>query len=186
MRRLAFKSQPTQGGRVKMTYKERVELEKDNLNSIILHIDGGLFFKLYEHSAYAFCTRIKPYKVRVETTKTLLRPFLSVGVPVSKAVEKLSGYEISQDNPHYWVAKLQEPVDENIFQAWREHILKQNSVGEGVPSTEDVPQKYKEKDKKASILQRCFNEVKTLDLASMTPLEALLFLNSLQKKIKSL
>lgn len=176
-----------------MTYKERIDREKDNLNTIILHSDGGLFYNLYERSAYAFNTRIKPFKVHVKTLKALPSPYISIGVPTSKVDEYLKELELSKDNPEYLVATLKEPIDENAFQAWKKHFIEQKEIekaSETIPvlnvhsdSQTETPTK---KDENISFVRNCFMEVKTLNLASMTPMEAMLFLNELQIKLKNI
>ena len=82
-----------------MTFKERLDKERDNHAKIILFNDGGLFFNLVERSAYAFHTRIKPFKVHVKTLKGLDEPFVSIGVPVEKIDEYLQGLTIEADGP---------------------------------------------------------------------------------------
>ncbi len=176
-----------------MTYKERINLEKDNLTTIILHSDGGLFYNLYERSAYAFNTRIKPFKVHVKTLKALSSPYISVGVPTSKVNDYLNGLELSKDNPEYLVAKLKEPIDENAFQAWKRHFIEQKEIekkNETIPVLDIHRNSQKEtpckQDENTSLVRNCFMEVKTLNLASMTPMEAMLFLNELQMKLKNI
>lgn len=176
-----------------MTYKERIDREKDNLNTIILHSDGGLFYNLYERSAYAFNTRIKPFKVHVKTLKALSSPYISIGVPTSKVDEYLKDFELSKDNPEYLVATLKEPIDENAFQAWKKHFIEQKEIertNETIPVNELHSDSQKEssnkQDENTSFVRNCFMEVKTLNLASMTPMEAMLFLNELQIKLKNI
>ncbi len=176
-----------------MTYKERIDREKDNLNTIILHSDGGLFYNLYERSAYAFNTRIKPFKVHVKTLKALSSPYISVGVPTSKVNDYLNGLELSKDNPEYLVAILKEPIDENAFQAWKKHFIEQKEkekTSETTPVIDLHSDSQKEtpckQDENTSLVRNCFMEVKTLNLASMTPMETMMFLNELQMKLKNI
>ena len=148
-----------------MTYKERLNNEKDNLTKIILYDDKGLFLQAVERSAYAFHTRIKPFKVHVKTLKDF------------------DGY--------YMEIILDEPIDENAFQAWKKHIIEQMNAAKikfeaiALPSDsiqEDAPEEVQSCDN--IILRQCLQEVKTLNIASMTPMEAMLYLNSLQQKLK--
>ena len=45
-----------------MTQKEIIDIEQENSGHINLYLEGT-FFKAYEQSAFAFCTRIKAYNV---------------------------------------------------------------------------------------------------------------------------
>lgn len=176
-----------------MTYKERIDREKDNLTSIILHSDGGLFYNLYERSAYTFHTRIKPFKVHVKTLKALSSPYVTIGVPASKINDYLNGLELSKDNPEYLVATLKEPIDENSFRSWKKHFIEQKEIektkdNNPVFNSQDDCQEESsiKQDEKLSLIRSCFQEIKTLNLASMTPMEAMLFLNNFQMKIKNI
>ena len=55
-----------------MTQKEIIEFEDTNSGVIRLYLEGS-FYKAYERSAFAFCTRIKDYKVLRKESKTLGR-----------------------------------------------------------------------------------------------------------------
>lgn len=176
-----------------MTYKERIDREKDNLSSIILHSDGGLFYNLYERSAYAFNTRIKPFKVHVKTLKALPSPYIYIGVPTSKVDDYLNGLELCKDNPEFLVATLKESIDENAFQAWKKHFIEQKEIektNETIPvidlQNDSKTEILNKQDDNTSFVRNCFMEVKTLNLASMTPMEAMLFLNNLQMKLKNI
>lgn len=175
-----------------MTFKERIDNEKDNLTKIVLYNDRGLFFNLVERSAYAFCTRIKSFKVHVKTLKGLNDPFVSIGVPVEKKDEYLQGLTVTTDDNGNVTALLKEPIDENAFQAWKKHIIEQkgkedaakmqydafpaNSVHEDAPEIRD--------DGINPFIRQCLQEIKTLNIASMTPMEAMICLNSVQQRLK--
>ena len=172
-----------------MTFKERIDNEKDNLTKIVLYNDRGLFFNLVERSAYAFCTRIKPFKVHVKTLKGLKDPFVSIGVPVEKVDDYLQGMQTEKDEQGNIMATLQEPVDENAFQAWKKHIIEEYNAKGTVQKLSDVPDAPIASGditdtNDNSVIRRCFQEVKSLNIASMTPMEAMIYLNGLQQKLK--
>ena len=176
-----------------MTFKERINNEKDNLTKIVLYNDKRLFFNLVERSAYSFCTRIKSFKVHVKTLKGLDMPYVSIGVPVEKVDEYLNGLTITKDDQGNVTALLAEPIDENAFQAWKKHVIEQKEIertNETIPVNELHSDSQKEssnkQDENTSFIRNCFMEVKTLNLASMTPMEAMLFLNELQIKLKNI
>ncbi|MBR0230083.1 MAG: hypothetical protein IJL94_01700 [Erysipelotrichaceae bacterium] len=175
-----------------MTFAERIQLENDNLTKIILHNDRGLFFCLVERSAYAFCTRIRPFKVHVKSLKGLSKPYVSIGVPTSKIDEYLKDLSVNKDNPEYITALLIEPIDELAFQSWKKHVIEQSQTqnnlitlsetehSQTVPKETDEGRKSFDSDV-ADILK----EVRALNLAAMTPMEAMLYLNNLQIRLKN-
>ena len=175
-----------------MTYKERLDREKGNLTKIVLYNDRGLFFNLVERSAYAFHTRIKPFKVNIKTVKGLDKPFVSIGVPVKHADGYLQGMTIEKDEQGNLTAHLPEPIVEQAFLAWKEHVISQNK--QTTPDAEEdatlfptvvcerQPNEYTEDEK---IIKECVRELKQLNIASMTPMEAMFYLNSLQQKLKA-
>ena len=174
-----------------MTFKERIDREKGNLTEIVLHNDRGLFFCLVERSAYAFHTRIKPFKANVKTLKGLDAPYVSIGVPVNKAEEYLSGLSFNKDEQGNIIARLDEPIDEQAFQAWKQHVISlaeekkrsEASPTEKMPddAVSPSPSALSEED---NIILDCAREVKMLNIASMTPMDAILFLSGLQQKLK--
>lgn len=174
-----------------MTFKERINNEKDNLSKIVLYNDRGLFFNLVERSAYAFCTRIKPFKVHVKTLKGLKDPFVSIGVPVEKKDEYLQGLVVTTDDSGNVTALLKEPIDENAFQAWKKHIIEQKGIENTAKkqdslSAESVHAEAHEiqNDCMDPVIRQCLQEIKTLNIASMTPMEAMVYLNSVQQRLK--
>lgn len=181
-----------------MTFKERIDNEKDNLTKIVLYNDRGLFFNLVERSAYAFCTRIKPFKVHVKTVKGLDAPFVSIGVPVEKKEEYLKDLAVTKDDSGNVIALLTEPVDENAFQAWKKHIIEQKKIEAAAKATQstipdgsvhadapEIPQNGNQNNDVAAI-RECLQDIRQLNLASMTPMEAMLYLNTLQNKVKNI
>jgi hypothetical protein len=131
--------------------------------------------------------------VHVKTLKALPSPYISIGVPTSKVDEYLKGLELSKDNPEYLVATLKEPIDENAFQAWKKHFIEQKEIektSETIPVLDDHRDSQTEtptkKDENITFVRTCFQDVKMLNLASMTPMEAMLFLNELQMKLKNI
>lgn len=171
-----------------MTFKERLNREKDNHSAIILFNDRGLFYNVLERSAYAFNTRIKPFKVHVKTLKGLDDPFVSIGVPVAQKDTYLKFLNFTTDDQGNVTAQLDKAIDEKDFQEWKKHILDNyNEKEEKAEKTFILEEQIEDTDKQKEniILRQCFQEVKTLNIASMTPMEAMLYLNSLQQKLKN-
>ena len=175
-----------------MTFKDRIDNEKDNLTKIVLYNDRGLFFNLVERSAYAFCTRIKPFKVHVKTLKDLKDPFVSIGVPVEKKEEYLKDLAVTTDDNGNITALLKEPIDEKAFQAWKKHVIEQKEKENVAKAQQDIsPANSEDHDKPEirndginPVIRQCMQELKALNIASMTPMEAMIYLNSVQQKLK--
>ena len=175
-----------------MTYKERLNNEKDNLTKIILYDDKGLFLQAVERSAYAFHTRIKPFKVHVKTLKDFDGYYMEIGVPSGKVDTYLSGLTVNKEGNGIITAILDEPIDENAFQAWKKHIIEQKEIENTAKiqqdslSAESVPVDAHEirNDCIDSVIRQCLQEIKTLNIASMTPMEAMVYLNSVQQRFK--
>lgn len=171
-----------------MTFKERLNREKDNHSAIILFNDRGLFYNVLERSAYAFHTRIRPFKVHIKTLKGLDDPFVSIGVPVDQIDTYLKSLNFTTDGQGNVTAQLDKAIDEKDFQEWKKHILDNyNEKKEKAENTFILEEQIEDTDKQEEniILRQCFQEVKTLNIASMTPMEAMLYLNSLQQKLKN-
>ena len=91
------------------------------------------------------------------------------------------------------IAHLTESIDERAFLAWKEHIINQrnnnNFTTEAEISSFPLAAREELADKPTEnniIIRQCLQEVKQLNIASMTPMEALLYLNNLQKKLKDI
>ncbi len=176
-----------------MTFKERLNKEKDNHSKIILFNDKGLFYNVLERSAYAFHTRIRPFKVHVKALKGLDEPFVSIGVPVAQKDTYLKFLSVTTDDQGNVIAQLDEAIDENDFQAWKKHIIEQNnSSKENVDDITLFPAQTGHNsnpgpvnNENETIIRQCVAEVKTLNIAAMTPMEAMMFLNELQIKLKN-
>ena len=86
-----------------LTQKEIIDREQTNTDSVWLYLEGS-FYKAYERSAFAFCTRIKDYRVLRKESKTLGRDAKEVEMasramltPYSNVIEKTPVYKLSYD-----------------------------------------------------------------------------------------
>lgn len=102
-----------------MTQQEIIAREELNRDSIWLYLEGS-FFKAYERSAFAFCTRVKDYKVLRKESKTLGRDILYVGFPMSVLEKTLSGCMVNTIDEKTLKVVLSTPINENDFQKWRD------------------------------------------------------------------
>lgn len=102
-----------------MTQKEIIDIEQNNTGYINLYLEGT-FYKAYEQSAFAFCTRIKAYNVLRKESKTLGRDILYVGFP-QNALDKVLSKQIYQRMDEKTIRiTLSTSIRENEFLVWRD------------------------------------------------------------------
>lgn len=186
-----------------MTYKERIQREEDNKDRLYAYSDGGLFFNLYDRSAFVFYTRVKPFKVHVKTLKGLVEPYITIGFPISKKEEYITplGHLSEDSDERNLNFLLSEPIDEENYNAWRRKILMDDLIaknkcrdksnehilfsqtGDGCSEMSTVPS-TSQSESSNQILTDFAKEVLGLNIAAMTPMEALLFINDMQKKLR--
>lgn len=174
-----------------MTFKERLNREKDNHSAIILFNDRGLFYNVLERSAYAFHTRIRPFKVHVKTVNGIDEPFVRIGVPAAQKDEYLKFLKFTTDDQGNVIAQLNETIDETDFQEWKKCILENYVEKKDKNGKPFILEKHKEMPEKQEneeilLLKQYFQEVKMLNIASMTPMESMLYLNEFQQKLKNI
>ena len=102
-----------------MTQKEIIEFEETNTGVIRLYLEGS-FYKAYERSAFAFCTRIKDYKVLRKESKTLGRDILYVGFPMTALDRTLADSIIQTIDEKTLRIILPAPISLNGFEEWRD------------------------------------------------------------------
>ena len=132
--------------------------------------------------------------MHVKTLKGLDKPFVYIGVPVDKTDEYLEGLTSEKDDQGNIIAQLKEPIDKHAFLAWKEHIINQNKQDKPATEAESSLFQYvaceeNPKERHASdetFLRQYFQEIKQLNIASMTPMDAMLYLNDLQQKLKNI
>lgn len=102
-----------------MTQKEIIDIEQDNTGYINLYLEGT-FYKAYEQSAFAFCTRIKAYNVLRKESKTLGRDILYVGFPQTTLDKVLSSQMFVRIDEKTVRVTLSTPIDNSEFLVWRD------------------------------------------------------------------
>ena len=102
-----------------MTQKEIIDIEQANTGFINLYLEGT-FYKAYEQSAFAFCTRIKAYNILRKESKTLGRDILYVGFPQTTLDKVLGNQMFTRVDEKTVRVTLSRPIDENEFLVWRD------------------------------------------------------------------
>lgn len=161
-----------------MTAKGIMELERENLNSIIL-LREGIFWKAYEKSAYAFHHQIQPYKLSKKHVPYVNGELVSLGFPTGAADNILAGRKVLLTEEYKMIIEA-ESIDVAAFEAWKEQLpLMVPVVKEGVAtSVRTATQPSSPKD-----ISKVVEAIKHFNLESRTPVECMLFLMDIKKQI---
>lgn len=195
-----------------MTVAQRIQQDNDDVGTLTAFNDGGLFTTVYEKSAYVFHTRISKFKVMVRRVKALREPYLTLGFHTSQKTSLLSKVGTILSDGDCPTVKLFEPVDMDDYRQWRKEMLylagQKGSPGpakDGETKTgtalqqqpaqqkertaqfqKDTTQHYGELRQEVSeAAMYCVRKIRSMNIASMTPMEAISSLNEMQKVINS-
>lgn len=182
-----------------MTILERIKREKDNLTQIIAYKSGGLFLTMYEVSAFAFCSRIKQCKVNVKSLKGLPGPYVWIGVPAAKFMDIIiKDMTVMEETPEYITIILENPTDTEGYLRWREEasrsheeqVRQKKLIGakemEAVQQSVNKPvAQIEHEDSGTEDVKACVREIIGLNMAAMTPMEAMNFLNRIHGRLRN-
>lgn len=153
-----------------MTAKGIMELERENLHTIIL-LREGIFWKAYEKSAYAFHHQIQPYKLSKKHVPSVNGELVSLGFPTGVTDNLLSGRKVLLSEDYKMIIES-ESIDLAAFEAWKEQIPLMAPV---VKETVTVPQ--------PTDVVKIIQNIKLFNLESKTPVECMLFLMDIKKQL---
>lgn len=194
------------GKKVKIPFKERVEREKYNEDCIYAYPDGGVFYHLYERSAFLFVSKLKEYHVSVRKVKGLPEPFVYIGFPIKQGDNFFRKYRIEKDmDGRVLVVKVNENIDYYEFRKWKNKViledLRARNGGEnggdggddGGENGDDMPERKavipasdasERHESSDNVALPVIREFVSLNIAEMTPMAALNTLNDFQKKFR--
>jgi len=150
-----------------MKISEIVKTEQEN-TQIVLHKEG-LFYRVYERSAFLFVKYIKEYQVIKKYYKIVKQEVAYLGFPQSsfskiELVCKEQSLQIKEDSKQIKITGLKS-FTEREFINWKDEIIKQEKKASGL----------KEND--------ILKQISDFPLASKTPIETQQFLYNIQKQI---
>lgn len=155
------------------TIKEKllIENEKDN-KTIVLHQEG-IFYIVYEHSAWLFYTFVHQFKTKKTFVKSVGKDVVSMGFPVS-SLEKFIGLcKVFKEGSIVRMELVDcDTTDKMDFEQWK------NQQGS------ERPQIYDSVTEKTSCNKELCDMIKAFPLESKTPVECMLFLVELKNKLK--
>ena len=155
----------------KMKTSEILSLENDNWDRMIC-LREGMFWHLYERSAFLFVKQVKALKPTRRYIKAIGRQVVSVGFPESSLEELCCGHERMVDRPDRVELKSLQAVDLCEFEEWKTGKPSSAPVG-----AEDMVQLVSPSYSPVEM------DVLSFDLAHKTPMDCFLFVDMLQKRL---
>lgn len=168
-----------------MTAKGIMELERENLHTIIL-LREGIFWKAYEKSAYAFHHQIQPYKLTKKHVPSVNGELVSLGFPTGVTDNLLSGRKVLLSEDYKMIIES-ESIDLAAFEAWKEQVplmapvVKDGVAKEGMVTMTRTPRPVALPH--GTDVVRIIENIKLFNLESKTPVECMLFLMDIKKQL---
>jgi hypothetical protein len=116
-----------------MTYKEILDREDSNTDSIWLYREG-IFMKAYDRSAFFVHTLIQPFKLSSRYIKNVNRDVISLGFPEQTLPKWMRGYAYNNVSDGIVRFFTRKEFDEVSFQNWKE-VVSVNVAARYTPHT---------------------------------------------------
>jgi hypothetical protein len=137
----------------------------------------GVFWVAYEQSAYYFWLK-KSYKPTKKRIKSIEKEVVSVGFPQNTLDKRdsISHCSLERDEPNVKTFLLEEPIDLNAFEKWKENMdISREKARLASPATCETP---------ASSMEPAFvKQILAFPLSNKTPVECMLFLSELKNQL---
>lgn len=178
-----------------MTVKEIIHLESGNQATIIL-LREGIFWKAYEKSAFAFFHQVHPYKPIRKWVQTVKGDLISLGFPMASTDSVLKDREILlQQEDRLVLSAL--PIVQEEFENWKQSVsmtLPDTGQKKLSPVSETVVTSQEDLRPAAAVVpvsqgsfstfyEQLVESIRFFNLESKTPVECMLFLMELKRKI---
>lgn len=169
-----------------MLVKEKISREKGDLISLYRE---GLFWKLYNVSAYNFSRLVKPYAVKKKYIKEIKEIVVSIGFPdvlLTGNLDKLKPFSSFVNVTENMIEiGLAEPLE-----GYQEWFDQQDIMPEKFPNPENKKEKKEEEISKNehcndTTSEQIIKELRSFPLMQKTPLEVQMFVLELQKKLSN-
>lgn len=189
-----------------MTLQEIIAAENRNTDKIYLHLEG-VFWKVYERSAFAFIHRISRYKASKRFVKYLDAEVVSLGFPDASRSKVLGDRPLVSESDDMLVLEGG-PIDAGEYGRWKDALplvvskpaSPANSVPSAygaavrritipVPDVESVPRHVAAAPAEragtagSSVGEAVLRDLRNFSVENATPLECLLFVSSLKKQL---
>ena len=186
-----------------MIFIERLKAEQTNLSgNIFLYEDGSKFIKALERSAYLFCQVFKPLVPLSYNNREYGGSYVTIGFPKDQLEKYITpeGYTYNRkEDGNIVIHSLirTDPIDfpEKDFEDWKNNAImdkKEKKEKSNKPSLEDKPCTKVQDDYSSPInlsletkRRLVIADIMQQPLADYTPMRALIYLNSLQERIRN-
>ena len=186
-----------------MIFIERLKAEQTNLSgNIFLYEDGSKFIKALERSAYLFCQVFKPLVPLSYNNREYGGSYVTIGFPKDQLEKYITpeGYTYNRkEDGNIVIHSLirTDPIDfpEKDFEDWKNNAImdkKEKKEKSNKPSLEDKPCTKVQEDYSSPInfsletkRRLVIADIMQQPLADYTPMRALIYLNSLQERIRN-
>ena len=186
-----------------MIFIERLKAEQTNLSgNIFLYEDGSKFIKALERSAYLFCQVFKPLIPLSYNNREYGGSYVTIGFPKDQLGKYIApdGYTYNRkEDGNIVIHSLirTNPIDfpEKDFEDWKNNAIidkKEKKEKSNKASLEDKPCTKVQEDSSSPVnlsletkRRLVIADIMQQPLADYTPMRALIYLNSLQERIRN-
>lgn len=186
-----------------MIFIERLKAEQTNLSgNIFLYEDGSKFIKALERSAYLFCQVFKPLVPLSYNNREYGGSYVTIGFPKDQLEKYIApeGYTYNRkEDGNIVIHSLirTDPIDfpEKNFEDWKNNAIidkKEKKEKSNKVSLEDKPCTKVQEDSSSPVnlsletkRSLVIADIMQQPLADYTPMRALIYLNSLQERIRN-
>ena len=151
-----------------MTTAQILDLESTKADCDVLLFEEGVFFKVYERSAWLFYHCVKPYLLKKRFVKAVGQEIVYLGFPIS----------VSEDLPQYngldkvRVLNVEQMCDMPDYAVWKDSVHLEN-----IEST-------KRQDNNDA-LPGLSGKILNFPIESKTPVECMVFLAEIKKELQA-
>ena len=166
-----------------MTIKEIYEEEQNNSQSIIFHKEG-LFWRAYERSAYAVIATIREFKATYKQYKVIQNRYLVyIGIPEKTLNAVTATFKCDYADETKRIFALKTLTNLQNYNDWKEALahIYLSIDNNKIVNNNEVLDKHELEGNQTAIL----SAIRGFDMANKTPIECMLFLANIQKRIKS-
>lgn len=172
-----------------MTAREIMELERGNLNTVIL-LKEGIFWKAYEKSAYIFYQQIHPYKLAKKRVQSIDDEMVSLGFPTATTDNIIGERKVLLRDERRLIIESKK-IEVEAFEEWKKQVpltipvMKEPTAPTWQPQVQpEVSRTYNTiPNTDTSMMRNVVEKIKLFNLESKTPLECMLFLTDLKKHL---
>lgn len=191
-----------------MSIIDKIKAENNNLDTIKIYGDKGIFVHAYEQSAYAMTKAVKVLQTKVQYNRQLKMQYVSVGLPEKSIAKCLmdAGLNFGETKPEedvtLYEVRLDSPLfTEDEFLTWKRQLIEKEAATQNKNKQEDtdsntenmVPAEVPSEEPKENVcktdvfhqsVMSIMEDILSLQLADYTPMMALNYLSQLQKQIR--